>query len=515
MALTEVWWRGPNGEWTRTTASEADKEFKYSVSVNSNMFRCYKCFQYVTFVKSTEHVSSHFKHSRGDINKDCEDRIVSVSTPSLQQLPLSELPLRLIMVGSRATLYLGFPPVNADELITLSNNNGSLFITCGEYSPAVYKVDSSRFIPDTTNWFALSLNSQFHLEVSVKPEQLVPRLWKLPVPQIPKEGLLFDAHTGRRICEKGDVQVGKEYCLLRKRKYSLYPPGKDISSLTYHQDSSWTVYKLCALRMSDSASNFFFDELHVRLTQQPSDIDILWPPVVQNNDVIDTGHTQLWAYVRGEQDMLTYPASGNYVTSALRISPTQKLYQIKNSGSLQMICAERYSQTLQCLYIRPPITPQFSKSENIRITDGNDREISDMVLKKIPAGKMLRFLSPVDGTITVSDKNGFCYRRPMPGGQETRITDLRHGMRITLRQGCSVVRDISINDPVSLSSGFEDVPLWRGPLVPFPRRYAGILNLVPDSSPLRQRIEQALKNEWIPKDGYTQLLKLLEGRVNG
>lgn len=518
MALTEVWWRGVNGEWTRTTATEADKEFKYTVSVKSNMFRCYKCFQYVTFVKSTENVSSHFKHSRGDINKNCEDRSSNLMSAYLQEMPLAEFPLKLIMEGTQAALFLGLPPVSDDELKVLSKNNGFIKISCGQYSPAVYKVDSSHFIPNTTNWFALSLSSQFHLVISIKPEQFVPKLWKLPLPKIPREGALFDARTGRRICEKGDIQVGKEYYLLRKRINSLYlgyRGSQDISTQVYHQDSSWTVYKICALRMSEPASEFFFDELHLRLTQQPSDIDILWPPVIQKNDVVDTKQDRIWVYVRGEQDMLAYPVSGNHVTSTLRISPTQKIYEIRNSGTLQMICAERFSQTLQSLYIRPPIVPQIKQLDDIRVTDGNDREITDMILKKIPVGKTLRFLSPVDGTITVEDKEGFCYRKRLEADKETRITDLRYGIRITLRQGCSIVREISINVPASMSNQFEDDPPWRGPLVPFPSRYASILNMVPNSSMLYQRIKQALKKGYIPKEGYLQLLRLMEVWDNG
>lgn len=82
MALTDVWWRGINGEWARTTASEAD----------------------VTFVKSTDSVISHFKHSRGDTNKDCEDRSVNPNSAYLQQIPLSEFPLKLLMDKAKASI---------------------------------------------------------------------------------------------------------------------------------------------------------------------------------------------------------------------------------------------------------------------------------------------------------------------------------------------------------------------------------------------------------------------------
>lgn len=74
MPLTNVWAQDQTGEWVRTTAAAMDREYDYSVSVSSRTFRCYNCFQYVTFVKGTEYRISHFKHSRGEEDKDCEDR---------------------------------------------------------------------------------------------------------------------------------------------------------------------------------------------------------------------------------------------------------------------------------------------------------------------------------------------------------------------------------------------------------------------------------------------------------
>lgn len=510
MALTDVWWREDSGEWIRTTASETDKYFKYSVCANSNMFRCYKCFQYVTFVKRTDCVSSHFKHSRGETNKNCEDRSGSSSVDSPHSTPLPEFPLKLTMDGPSASLSMGIPPVGEDELLALSQQQGSLTITCGQHPPGVYRIDASRFIPNTTNWFALTLTSPFRLTVAFKPELLVPKLWKLPIPRIPPEGALFDASTGRRICEKGDVQVGKAYYLLRSRIRTLYPNNRDISIQSFQQDGYWTVHKICALRMSDDASAFFFDELHMRLTQQPSSIDILWPPVIQNDDVADTKRDHLWIYVRGEQDIQAYPLNGNHVFSALRISPSQKVYKIRNSGSLQLICAERYSQTLQCLYIRPPVLPQVNPPSRIRITDGDDKEISDVVLHKVPSRKTLRFLSAVDGSITVSDADGFCYSKHLPAEQEVRVTDLKKGMTLTLRQGCAAVGIIHIEEHTSAHEQVDDNLSWTGPLVAFPSRFAGILSKIPVHSLLYKRTQQALKAGHIPRSGYIQLLQLME-----
>lgn len=74
MPLTNVWTRDAHGEWVRTDAEKTDCNHRYTVSADSRMFRCYSCFQYVTFVKDSEYRISHFRHSSSETNKDCEDR---------------------------------------------------------------------------------------------------------------------------------------------------------------------------------------------------------------------------------------------------------------------------------------------------------------------------------------------------------------------------------------------------------------------------------------------------------
>lgn len=511
MALTEVWGDKGNGEWLRVSVSEVDKNYDRSVSADSYQFRCYKCFHYVAFVKGTSYFSSHFKHSRGDEDKDCEDRSVNLGSPYAQYSLIPELPLKLTLSGAQALLYLGMPPATRDELQPLYANDYTLTIANDHCSPMIFKVDPSRFIPNTTNWFGLSLTSQMQLTVAINPKHHIPKLWNAPVPQIPHEGALFDARSGKRICEGGDVQVGKEYYLLRQHGNSLSIRSGDILVQTFPQNYIWDVHKITILRLSKSTSNFCFDELHMRLTQQPSDINILWPPVAQNDDIVGTKDSQLWVYVRGEQDLQIYPASGSYIRSKTQISPAQKVYEIQNSGLLQMICAERYCRTLQCLYVRPPQPPFIKQLDNIRITDGDDCEISETVLSKVPAGRMLRFVSPVDGSITVSDKDGFCYRKVLPADQETRITELCKGLRITVRQGCTFLLEISIAESKVEKAGVDCETQWHGQMIPFPRRFAGMLNVVPDNSPLYFKIAQALKVGSIHEEGYRELQKLMEG----
>lgn len=106
MPLTNVWTRDSNGEWIRTTAVSTDKSYQYSVSADSRHFRCYSCFQYVSFVKGSKTRISHFKHSAGYSDKDCEDRTFNTNNAyTYTSVASMNMPMRLALDGSRIMVF--------------------------------------------------------------------------------------------------------------------------------------------------------------------------------------------------------------------------------------------------------------------------------------------------------------------------------------------------------------------------------------------------------------------------
>ena len=114
MPLTNVWTQDRTREWVRTTASAMDRVYDYTVSVSSHTFRCYSCFQYVTFVKGNGDRISHFKHSPGEEDKNCEDRSFGTGGytygSGITDVPD---PMRVRLDGNRVYLEIGFFPVPA------------------------------------------------------------------------------------------------------------------------------------------------------------------------------------------------------------------------------------------------------------------------------------------------------------------------------------------------------------------------------------------------------------------
>ena len=156
MPLTNVWTQDHTGEWVRTTATAMDREYDYTVSVSSHTFRCYNCFQYVTFVKGNEDRISHFKHSRGEEDKNCEDRSIGtggyVYGSGVTDVPD---PMRIQLDGNRAYLEIGFFPVPAATIEKAIQEHMVIHIRGKSGSPDVYRVDWTRFEPHSTTWLRL------------------------------------------------------------------------------------------------------------------------------------------------------------------------------------------------------------------------------------------------------------------------------------------------------------------------------------------------------------------------
>ena len=339
MPLTNVWTRDAHGEWVRTDAEKTDRNHRYTVSADSHMFRCYSCFQYVTFVKGSEYRVSHFRHSASETSKDCEDRSQIYSSGYASSLQANAPdPLRLLLDGNRVVLEIGFLPASTTELKKAVDANAIISIHGSTGKPDAYRVDYSRFAPHTMCWLNLPLSWASKYSVTVKPSGSVPRLWSINRTALSKSGDLFDCKSGRRIPEKSDVMVGKEYYFLCSRWIYL-PTRRSIQMRKIEiRNDGWNLYQICARSYTDEAADFFFD-LHLRLTTAPADIDILWPPVVEDDDMIDTNQKNLVFLVSGESDFEAFPTYGSFVTSNREIAEHERIIYIKNTGALQMVSA--------------------------------------------------------------------------------------------------------------------------------------------------------------------------------
>lgn len=514
MALTNVWRQNADGEWVRTTAAQADREYSYSVSVYAAHFRCYSCFQYVTFVKGGPTRSSHFKHSRGDINKDCEDRSQSISRNAINSPSDIPAPMRLLIQGDRARFQIGLLPISDEELNRAIDAKLTIIIRGNRGTPRVYRVDRSRFSPHITCWIDLPEEWINSYQLCFEPSRHAPNMWKRKILLISEEGALFEASTGRRMPERSDAQVGKEYYFVIDHSvfFSYSKLDVSIERISFQGYNVW-IYKVKALRYSTGASDFFFDYLKVRLTQKPAELEIVWPPVMYEDGVLTTNLHILWILSKGEADLQTFPRSGRFVQSTFQLPMGKaRLMEIHNVSTLQMVCAERYSQSIACLYVRPLEDFAAEDTPGLRVTEDNGNTISTNTLTRPPRGGIIHISSDVDGSAYVFDELGFRYRKVLKAGEDVRLIDVKNGETIVVRQGLDVVRKIVVEKPAVNDQIEESMLAWRGSEVSFPRRYAAILERLDVNSTLYLTIRSVLKKGAIPKDGLKYLQMLMEAK---
>lgn len=510
MPLTNVWTCNSNGEWIRTTAASTDKRYSYSVPMKSHHFRCYSCFQYVAFVKGNSDRISHFRHSASYSEKDCEDRSFNSTVSSYTGVARIDMPMRLILDGTRISVSIGLLPINHEELKKYIDNDLQITFNGLQGASVVYRADWSRFAPNTTTWLAVPPQSIEKLTVRFSPASIKPKVWSGIIAEIPSTGALFDAKTGCRIPDKGDVVVNHEYLLLINRNHWI-SRMRDVQIVKQNiNDTLWSVYKVKALCFSESASDFFFD-LKVRLTNYPAEMSVLWPPVLEMDTIIETNFRNLKLLVKGEADFETYPQySSSCITTPL--GNNTRLIDVRSSGPLQMVTSERYNHTLQFLYIRPMDRSFHSEDPKVDISFDDGQVCTEVLLKKVPLRGILHFCATDDGHIDVYEREEFYYRKQLPADEKTRITDIKQNSKIRVYAGKELLAELCIAPPEKkLEPGdYDTLPGWVGRKVPFSRRYAWVLEHLDEHSELFARTLLALKQGEIPQDGWNTLQMIME-----
>lgn len=510
MALTNVWCRNKEGEWVHTTANAADRDFDYSVSASSGQFRCYYCFHYVSFVKSNGERISFFRHNPGDNDKDCIERSEVANSYYTSSTNTDPNLVRLILDNNcQPRLQIGFFPLSENELNTLMSHSARLVIKDG-ISADQYIIDRSRFDAHSTSWITIPFSWCDRYSVSIVNGTL-PQKWATHS-RIEFAGSLFDGVTGRILPLRSDAIVGHPYFLVcSKYKYFYDIQGTDIQlERIPYENPSWAVYRLKAISFNDAAADFFFDRLQLRLTNHPSDIIPVWPPLLETEDTLDTNKRMIYVISKGESELEAYPRHTKFIRNRLSISDNMHLVKLANTGALQMVCTERASHALKCLYIRPMDAELLVPEQPVvEIFDDNNNPITDELLEKLPPRSLLSVRTNCDGTITVHSSNTLVATIPIQAAEPTRILDLTYGQKITVTIGLDTIRTIEIRPIKKHEVSNLSLP-WYGELVPFPRRYAKVLNLIEPHSETYRKVLEALQKGFIPKASYNYLRSRLE-----
>ena len=177
-----------------------------------------------------------------------------------------------------------------------------------------------------------------------------------------------------------------------------------------------------------------------------------------------------------------------------------------------MVTSERYNHTLQFLYVRQIERSFYYTDPKVEVSFDDDRVCSEVMLKKVPLRGILHFLSTDDGYIDVYENGEFYYRKALPAGEKTRITDIKQSSKICVYAGQELLIEICVAQLGNRvkTRGCNNLPKWIGRKVPFPRRYGWVLETLDEHSELYERTLLALKQGEIPQDGWNILQMVME-----
>ena len=194
-ALTHVSMKYGDSGWKHVTAEEAEALFpKQSVPAGTRQFICECCGQYVSFTKDGINVR-HFKHSRGEEDKTCEERVARNAECEIVQYNTYDFPLRLALDDTDFNLSIGIPQCaikTKDTKVTVQGKRE------GGHEYTIRNEAASGLV-----W--LDLNKDIANSYKIKTESRYPN-WPEIIAGINPAGTFFDSYGGRRLHE-GDVAV--------------------------------------------------------------------------------------------------------------------------------------------------------------------------------------------------------------------------------------------------------------------------------------------------------------------
>lgn len=444
-SLTNVWMRD-KGKWKHVTPEE-ESLGEETIRVRSEILWCRYCNKPVTKTKDGKK-GAHFKHSRGDDDKECPDR----SIPENQSGPeysVKEkiLPLRL-QRGNEIRLELGLLPIPENL-----RNSEQFEIECREENICreTLRVNYERLSTERITWFGVGKPC---VEYKIEGKTDILR-WPRMIDGVREWGL-FDGWTRRLLSAGSDVRIGEKYFFLTREKQPEISRLKNIKKERRCEKDGWQLWEFWVPQFGDEANRFFMEH-GFWLTESPLTLYPIWPIFVEQDDIVKFQTSQLYWFVQKEEQIKCklFPSNNE-------LAPKGSLLITKTRDKNQMLAMGRYSgQTLKYVYL---------SCQGIGFCKENKPEISvrDKDGKELASGKY--FNIPKDGSLRVSTKwdgkicvwcNGKKIREARLKGETSLQIDL--GERIEIFQGLDRVWEAEFvrKEPAKISKTVSDVELLR------------------------------------------------------
>lgn len=434
-SLTHVnMWSGYG--WKRISIEEATKLHpKGTVSVHSGLFMCELCGQYVLLTDSGYQVR-HFRHSSHEKSKDCPERTRGAVYSEKHVSKKHYLPIRITKVNSKGFAFeLGLirAPIrefSEDFRIEIKGSDDKPFI----YSKERLNDDGITYLNIGEKPFE-TYRLSFHNGTAELSD-----FWPRIVKGIDPEGTLFEKASGKMLPHDSDVEIGKEYYLLKKESRST----GERHGITIRNESSkrickdtWFLYFVVASEFNENAAKFFLD-YRCRLTDQPISLQLVWPLFVEGSYMIKHNQDSSVLLVKGNaSSVTTFPE-----TRIQEISSHPTIYEVHCFDRMQLISIGR-TNVLQYTYFWKESIGAESTVPEIKVANISGSTVEPGKVPVLPKDGLLMFSSPYDGEIVVSRNGSISDKHKILANQVLKLDAITWGVNIRFFVGLDCLWETS------------------------------------------------------------------------
>lgn len=511
-SLTHVCMWSDNG-WKRITAERAAKLHPGgTVSAHSGLFMCELCGQYVSLTDGVVQ-TRHFRHSAHEKSKNCPERKFGAGYSISYDPQKHDLPIRIVDISPysfRFEVGLIRAPISS-----LSRD------FCIEIKPKGVSATPYVFTKERLNYEGIT-----YLPIGERPfekytlnfkngSDKLREFWPAEITGIDPEGTLFEKASGKKLTYDADVEIKKEYYLLKCDYIDRTLYGRiriqEMAQKQFDEDI-WNLYVVSASTFSEEAARFFLD-FHCRLTDHPVSLQPVWPLFVEGNYIVKHSQDNMYMLVEGNvATVKTFPSAA--VCQLNHTVSYPKLYEVHCSSRQQLISAGR-TQALQYTYFWKDPLNRVGPSPAILVTDLSGSEIESGESNTLPHNKTLLFKSTFDGELIISS-NRVVDKRKIFADRQLELDGLSYGVSVQAVIGLDVVWEINFKKR-QVSIADDEVEILKrirntsGAFIPAPHSLRNILSGMGQYPQICQWIRKCIKEDSINEQSYRRLQDIYRG----
>ena len=443
-SLTHVcMWHG--NSWQAITAEEAAKLHPGgTVSAYSGLFMCELCGQYVILTDGDIR-KRYFKHSAYEKSKDCPERTFGAGYSIPYDYQYYELPIRITAISASSFRFeIGL--IRA-PIISLSKDF-RIEIKPKGVSDISYVFSKERLNYDSITYLSVGEVPFENYTINFRNgSNKLHEFWPAENNGIDPEGTLFEKDSGKKILYDADIEIKKEYYLLKRGSRTVRAcQGMSIQEILQKQIGwqTWTLYAVSAYDFNEDTAKFFLD-FHCRLTDYPISLQPVWPLYVEGNYLVKHSQNGMYMLVTGNVAALrTFPsASVRKFDYDNEKDKTPIIYDVDCSDRQQLISVGR-SKALKYTYFWKEALDKEGFVPEVLVTDLDGIQVVSGEMNSLPQNKTLRFKSVFDGEIVVSINNRIIDKQKIKADKIIDLDGLAFGLCVRVIIGLDIVWQLDI-----------------------------------------------------------------------